>query len=61
MYTIRFWNAANENIMIAGKYSHDYESYEDAWNAANAFLINAVKHGAVEVDINNVFFPIIDD
>lgn len=60
-YTVRFWNVANENIMVGGKYSHDFVTWSDAWEAAKAMLASAHKSGAVEMDINNVFHPIIDD
>ena len=60
-YEIRFWNANNENIKVAGKYSHSFDSYEDAINGANAFLNNAYKLGAVSMDINNDFYHIIND
>ena len=61
LYEVRFWNKANECIMVGGKYSHAFESFEDAWDSANAMLKNAVKRGAVSMDINNDFYPILDD
>ena len=60
MFNVRFWNKADENIRVGGKYSHEFETYEDAMDGANALLINAHKHGAVEMDINNEFFDIIE-
>lgn len=57
-YTVRFWNQANENIKIAGKYSHTFSTEEDAWNAANALLLSAYKNGADAMDINNDFYAI---
>ena len=61
MFTVRFWNKANECIKICGKYSHTFDTYEDAWDAANALIKKAHKLGAVEVDINNSFYPIVED
>lgn len=61
MYTVRFWNRADECIMVAGSYQHNFETYKDAWNGANALLITAHSKGAVEMDINNDFYPIIED
>lgn len=61
MFTVRFWNSMNECIRVGGKYQHEFDSFEDAWNAANALLKNAHKHGAVEMDINNDFYQIIED
>lgn len=60
-YSIRFWNKACECINVGGKYSHEYETFSDAWDAANALIISAYNSGAVEMDINNEFYPIIDD
>lgn len=60
-FTVRFWNAADECINVGGKYGHDFDAFEDAWNAANALLLAAHKMGAVEMDINNDFYPIIDE
>lgn len=61
LYEIRFWNIAGENIRVAGKYSHAFDNREDAWNATNALLLHAHKIGAVEMDINNDFYPIEED
>lgn len=58
IYTLRFWNSSNENIRVAGKYSHDFDTFADAWDAANALLKAAYKLGACEIDINNDFWPI---
>lgn len=60
-YEVRFWNKWGECIKIGGKYSHAFETYQDAWDGANALLISAHKKHAVEMDINNEFFPIIED
>lgn len=61
IFTVRFWNAADENIPVAGKYGHDFDTFEKAWSAANAFLITAFNHGAIEMSINDDFYPIIED
>lgn len=61
MYTVRFWNNKCECIKVGGKYFHDFDTLDDAWDAANALIKNAYKCGAVEMDINNTFFPIIED
>lgn len=61
MFTIRFWNSANENICVGGKYSHDFFSLEDAWDGAYALVESAYKLGAVAMDINNEFWNILDD
>lgn len=60
-YGVRFWNKANECMIISGKNIHYFDTWKDAWNAANAMLKYAHSQGAVEVDINNKFFDIIDD
>lgn len=61
VYEVRFWNIADENIKVAGKYSHSFDTFEDAWEAANALLKAAYKNGAVAMDINNDFWPIEND
>lgn len=61
IYEIRFWNIADENIMVGGKYSHSFNTEKDAWNGANALLLSAYKKGAVLMDMNNVFYPIVED
>lgn len=61
MYTVRFWNVANECIWIGGCHSFAFESFDEAWDAANALLKAAVLEGAVEMDINNKFWDILDD
>lgn len=58
IYTVRFWNVANECISVGGKYLHDFDTYEDAYNGACALLKSAVAHGATDMDINNEFFTI---
>lgn len=60
IFTLRFWSGII-NIKVGGKYSHDFETFEDAWNAANAFMKWAHDHGADAIDINNDFYDIIDD
>lgn len=61
MYTIRFWNTANENIKVGGQYAFDFETEEEAWSAAAGLAKAALKKGAVDVDMNNKFYEIIDD
>lgn len=60
-YTIRFWNIAGENIKVAGKYSFDFGTRESAMMGAEALLLRAYKLGAVEMDLNNEFYPIVED
>lgn len=60
-YCLRFWNSANECVLVAGKYMHECETFEDAFEMANAFLKSAYKKGAVELDINNEFYDIVND
>lgn len=60
-FEVRFWNKAGENIMVGGRYGHYFDTFEDAWEGANALLINAHKRGAVEMDIDGTFYPIIED
>ena len=60
-FAVRFWNIRGENIKVGGKYSHEFDTLADAWDAAHALLIAAHKHGAVEMDINNAFYPIVAD
>jgi len=57
-YEVRFWNSANECIKVGGKYSHSFNSFEDAMESAEALLASAFKNGAVEMDINNEFYSI---
>lgn len=57
-YTLRFWNKAGECINVGGKYLHEFDSFEDAWESGEAMLKHAYKLGAVEVDINNTFYRI---
>ena len=61
MYSIRFWNKASENIMVGGKYMYEFDTREDAWNAANALCKAAMKLGAIEADINNEFYDLEED
>lgn len=61
IYTVRFWNVANECMNIDGLYMHSFDSYENAWNGAVAMLERAYNLGAVEMDINNEFFDIVND
>ena len=61
MFEVRFWNTMNECIKVGGKYSHVFDTFGDAWDAANAFLKYAEEHGAVEMDINNDFYVIVQD
>ena len=61
IYEVRFWNTYGENIKVGGKYAHGFDSIADAWDAAHALLNSAHKHGAVQMDINNFFHPIIAD
>ena len=61
MYTLRFWNKANECIEVGGRYSHDFDTKDDAFNVAYALIKSAHKKGAVEIDIDNEFYSIIED
>lgn len=61
MITIRFWNVANECINVGGRYLHYAETEADAWNMATALLKAAHRKGAVEMDMDNQFYQIIDD
>lgn len=61
MYAIRFWNKANECIRVGGKFMHEFDTWQDAWDAANAMIQSAHNHGAVEMDINNEFYDIYED
>lgn len=60
VFTLRFWNRANENIRVGGKYSHDFDTFQDAWDAAEALLRAAHKLGATEMDINNDYYFILE-
>lgn len=57
-YCVRFWNMADENIKVCGKYSHYFDTFDDAMESANAMLKAAVKNGAIGMDINNEFYSI---
>ena len=61
MYEVRFWNKASENIRTGGKYSHYFDTYDDAMNGAKALLEKAYKDGATNMSINNDFYPIINN
>lgn len=58
IYIIRFWNKANENIMVDGSYSFSFETFAAAWDNARLLLEEAYAAGAVEMDINNTFYTI---
>ncbi len=58
MFRVRFWNEADENIKVAGRFAFEFDAKEDAWYAANALLQCAHDLGAVAMDINNEFYPI---
>ena len=60
-YEVRFWNTCGENIKVGGKYAHSFDTLADAWDAANAMLTSAHKHGAITMDINDFFYQIIED
>lgn len=61
LFTVRFWNTADENIAVGGKYSYDFATFDDAWDGANALIKEAHNLGAIEMDINGDFWDIIDD
>lgn len=61
MYELRWWNSANECINVGGKYSMAFDTFDDARSAAEAFRKEAIKNGAVEMDINNRFYLILND
>ena len=65
IYEIRFWGSHDgsvmENIKVGGKYSHAFDTWQDAWDAANALLKSACRKGAEQMDINNKFYSIVDD
>lgn len=60
MFELRFWKEG-VNIKVAGRYSHTFSYFEDAWNFAQVFLSEAYLKGADGIDINNDFYPIFDD
>lgn len=60
MYELRFWRNS-VNIIVDGRYSHVFSSFEDAWNFAEECLVEAYLRGADEIDINNDFYPILND
>lgn len=66
-YTVMFWNAANESIEAFGKahnyasHAQDCDTFEEAWNTANAFLKHAYAMGATTMTINNDCWDIMDD
>lgn len=62
MFEIRFWNSDGACVEVGGKYSRSFESYDDAWESAEALLKYAYEQrGAVEMDINGDFYWIYDD
>lgn len=60
IYELRFWKDG-VNIRVAGRYSHTFSHFEDAWNFAQVFISEAYLKGADGIDINNEFYPIFDD
>lgn len=60
MFELRFWKKG-VNIRVAGRYSHVFSSFEDAWNFAQVFTSEAYLKGADEIDINNEFYSIFSD
>ena len=60
MFELRFWKKG-VNIRVAGRYSHTFSHFEDAWNFAQVFLSEAYLKGADGIDINNEFYPIFSD
>ena len=62
MYVVRFWNEADENILFDFGPCLCFDSEEEAFNGAEAFLPKATKAGAVEMSINDDFYDIwLDD
>lgn len=60
MFELRFWKEG-VNIRVAGRYSHTFSHFEDAWSFAQVFISEAYLKGADAIDINNDFYPIFDD
>ena len=60
IYELRFWKKG-VNIRVAGRYSHTFSCFEDAWNFAQVFISEAYLKGADEIDINNEFYSIFDE
>jgi len=60
MFELRFWKEG-VNIRVAGRYSHTFSCFEDAWDFAQVFISEAYLKGANGIDINNEFYPILDD
>lgn len=59
MFNIRFWNKSGECMEVGGKYSHEFDTETEAWDGANALVKWAYEHGAVEMDMNNVWYDIL--
>ena len=60
IYELRFWKDG-VNIRVAGRYSHVFPFFEEAWDFAKVFLAEAYLKGADCIDINNEFYPILGD
>lgn len=58
MFTVRFWRGI-ENVEVGGRYMHDFDTAEEAFDAADALSIAAWKKGCREVDINNDFYNLL--
>lgn len=58
MYVVRFWNEADENILFDFGPCLCFNSEEEAFKGAEAFLSKATEAGAVEMSINDDFYEI---
>lgn len=59
-FELRFWNSYLENVMVEGRYSHYFKTYEEAWRRANSLIEVAHSNGAIECTINNDCYPILN-
>ena len=53
MFTLMFWNANNEALLIIGRKSQiEFDTYKEAWNYAEVTANKMFKKGAVEATIS---------
>ena len=57
IYNVRFWNNADECILVNDEYNHYFCTKEQALDFAKNNIVNE----CTEIDINNEFYYIIED
>lgn len=64
MFTLMFWNRANEALLIGSKSQFEFDTKVEAFEAAETLLEGMFKRGAVEATIHGggafECFPILE-